>query len=615
MEKSSNSSKMKDSYEKKFLFVFIVIIALALFLRLYSLDARPMHFDEGTHWYSFVDKIYHGEKLIYYPDFHGFTSWYLSSIPVFFFGTSIFSLRLMVALSGVIVILLLYFLRKEIGYIGTLAAALFITVSPTISFFARMLNQYPYLVLFSTLCFVFLVFFYKTDKAKYLYLFSLSFGFLFTTHEISLIFMFIIGSFIIFLYFFKKLYPHNSYGMQKQYKSINLRTLTVCLIIFIFVVSLVMSSFFTNSASFKGFISQSTFQLEKSYATGHNKGSLYYLVTFLPLEIFAFLGVILSLFFPKKSLFSLFLFYWTFASFVIFSIMPYKVPWMFTLVLLPMCLLSGTTIDNISSMLLHKKAVKILFWIVISLLFLASFLTMLKLNYISLTSRASENPLNYVGPMDDNFRMIDQLYYYLGKDKNKDVLVVGDELWPLHYYLKDYNLSFASLDYSYNDNPEDYDFFIIPDKKSYIPCLFNLLGRYELRENYYIKLLSSTQKYNVACVQDVCYDIEIAKTKEELEQGLMYRQSLEEGKGMLFVFEKDFKPSFWMKNTLIPLDIIWIGSDKRIVDIKKDAKPCENGECSSLFPNANAQYVLEVNAGESEKNNFAVGDAVYIRYS
>lgn len=78
---------------------------------------------------------------------------------------------------------------------------------------------------------------------------------------------------------------------------------------------------------------------------------------------------------------------------------------------------------------------------------------------------------------------------------------------------------------------------------------------------------------------------------------------------MLFVFEKEEVQSFWMKNMKFPLDIIWIDKDKRIVDIKINVLPC-NGSCAGLMPQAKAQYVLEVNAGFTEKNRVKVGDRV-----
>ena len=98
------------------------------------------------------------------------------------------------------------------------------------------------------------------------------------------------------------------------------------------------------------------------------------------------------------------------------------------------------------------------------------------------------------------------------------------------------------------------------------------------------------------------WKVEIANTNEERSQGLMYREKLEEGHGMLFVFEKVKVYEFWMKNTLIPLDMIWLDEDFDIVDVQT-AVPCpvEEENCPTYKPKGVAKYVLEVNGGEFNK--------------
>jgi uncharacterized protein len=94
--------------------------------------------------------------------------------------------------------------------------------------------------------------------------------------------------------------------------------------------------------------------------------------------------------------------------------------------------------------------------------------------------------------------------------------------------------------------------------------------------------------------------IEIAKTPSERTKGLMYRESLEENKGMLFIFEKEDYHPFWMKNTLIPLDIIFIDKESIIIDLIK-AYPCKEENCPLYTPKKKAQYVVEVNKDTFEK--------------
>lgn len=111
-------------------------------------------------------------------------------------------------------------------------------------------------------------------------------------------------------------------------------------------------------------------------------------------------------------------------------------------------------------------------------------------------------------------------------------------------------------------------------------------------------------------VNDQKYNVEIADEDTERQIGLSGRKSLESNNGMLFVFEEKGKYSFWMKNTLIPLDIIFI-DDNKIVHIVKNAQPVEEGEEAQIYQSPeDANFVLEVNAGEADKHKFKVGDEV-----
>lgn len=102
-------------------------------------------------------------------------------------------------------------------------------------------------------------------------------------------------------------------------------------------------------------------------------------------------------------------------------------------------------------------------------------------------------------------------------------------------------------------------------------------------------------------------DMEVANTEYETETGLMYRSKMDEKQCMLFLFEESEPRAFWMKNTYIPLDIIFIGSDKRIVSIQKNAAPLNE---KSLPSDAPAQYVLEVKGGFCDRHNVQAGDFV-----
>ncbi len=107
------------------------------------------------------------------------------------------------------------------------------------------------------------------------------------------------------------------------------------------------------------------------------------------------------------------------------------------------------------------------------------------------------------------------------------------------------------------------------------------------------------------------YKVEIAANPAAREQGLMCRPALAEDAGMLFEYPQAGPHSFWMHNTLIGLDIIYIGADGRILSIQKNAKPLDDTPLPSL---GSAQAVLEVPAGQSDKYDFKPGDAIIHRF-
>ncbi|WP_299102569.1 DUF192 domain-containing protein [uncultured Winogradskyella sp.] len=102
-------------------------------------------------------------------------------------------------------------------------------------------------------------------------------------------------------------------------------------------------------------------------------------------------------------------------------------------------------------------------------------------------------------------------------------------------------------------------------------------------------------------------DIEIADTDYETQTGLMYRTKLDTNQGMLFIFPNVQMRSFYMKNTKIPLDIIYIDEDLSIVSFQKNAKPFDE---TSLPSEAPAKYVLEINGGLSDEWQLSVGDKI-----
>lgn len=107
--------------------------------------------------------------------------------------------------------------------------------------------------------------------------------------------------------------------------------------------------------------------------------------------------------------------------------------------------------------------------------------------------------------------------------------------------------------------------------------------------------------------------VEVAADPDTRGQGLMYRPSLGPGHGMLFLFPNSARHSFWMKNTLIPLDIIWVDENLTVVHIERDLPPCQADPCPSYEPDAFATKVLELAAGQADARSIRIGDVLAFR--
>jgi len=106
--------------------------------------------------------------------------------------------------------------------------------------------------------------------------------------------------------------------------------------------------------------------------------------------------------------------------------------------------------------------------------------------------------------------------------------------------------------------------------------------------------------------------VEVSDDQEEFMRGLMFRQHLPWNAGMLFAFNDEDPRTFWMKNTLIPLDMIFVDSDSKIVDIIENVPPCKQDECPTYPSKEPAQHVLEVNAGFVQDTGVKIGDHLAI---
>jgi len=108
-----------------------------------------------------------------------------------------------------------------------------------------------------------------------------------------------------------------------------------------------------------------------------------------------------------------------------------------------------------------------------------------------------------------------------------------------------------------------------------------------------------------------CFSVELATTIEQQMNGLMNRESMESDRGMLFVFQEVQPRRFWMKNTLIPLDMVFMDENMVAVDVKHDVQPCKKDPCP-LYYGGYAQYVLELNGGVTRSRGIDLGSVMIL---
>ena len=110
------------------------------------------------------------------------------------------------------------------------------------------------------------------------------------------------------------------------------------------------------------------------------------------------------------------------------------------------------------------------------------------------------------------------------------------------------------------------------------------------------------------CFQSACYDVEVVADGRSRMRGLQGRTELGKQAGMLFIFQESWPFRFWMKDTLIPLDMIWLDAVRKVVYVEHDVPPCQADPCPNYGPSQAALYVLELNAGETARLGLKAGD-------
>lgn len=127
----------------------------------------------------------------------------------------------------------------------------------------------------------------------------------------------------------------------------------------------------------------------------------------------------------------------------------------------------------------------------------------------------------------------------------------------------------------------------------------------------FANIYSSEMRFVKLFIHDSEFVVEVAVTEEEKMTGLMFRKSIPEDYGMLFVYGNEELRAMWMKNTLISLDLIFLDGNKEVIDIIKNVPPCRMDPCKTYLSKQKAKYVLELSAGVSDRIKLRIGDIIF----
>jgi uncharacterized protein (TIGR03663 family) len=444
------------------------VLALSAFVRLYLLSLNPLHHDEGVNGY-FLTHLLRDHIYRYDPaNYHGPTLYYLALAVArpaeFLFGKdaalTTFGIRLVPVLFGIATVWLVLSLRRYIGAIGALSAALLLAVSPGAVYMSRYFIHETLFTFFTLGIVVAALRFYETKDIFYLLLAALSAGMLFATKETAIISLGVLVIALVCVWIYNWLFPGklDSSGWEgKQKKSAKLGAEFVELIsrfggkrilvygiavaaVFIAINVLFYSSFFTN---WKG-VSDSLETFKYWTKTGraeHTKPPYQYVIWLVKEEggilFLGAVGAVLVLL-KGRNRFALFCALWAFGILAAYSLISYKTPWIAINFIVPLTIVAGYGIATLWGMArdgIERLIIAVVFLAVISI----TAVQMISLNFF----RYDDDRYPYVYAHTertflDMIKEVDRVAKIAGTDEQTNIAVMAPEYWPLPWYQQRY---------------------------------------------------------------------------------------------------------------------------------------------------------------------------------
>ncbi|MEM5801228.1 MAG: TIGR03663 family protein [Candidatus Aenigmatarchaeota archaeon] len=422
--------------------IFILILIIGSFLRLYKLDNRPAHFDEGGGHAIGARALLERGEYIYNPDFHGPFLYHTTALAFYLFGMSDITLRITQALFGIATIAILWLLKDHIKIETLIIFSLLIALSPSLVYYSRFAVHDSYFVFFTTAVLVFLYLYSKTKEDKYFYLFSASFAFLFTVKENAYIFLASIG-FYFFVEFILNLLKTKGNFLKRIKKNRyvnwildNKKQIMFSFIIFLSIFAILYTSFFRYPKNFIIAIKEPFIHWFKKSTTekGFFQPHSFYLRILeeydIVIFIFGLLGIFTVIFSYNE--YTRFTAIFAFVNLAAYLLMPYKEPNNVVHIVLPLAFSAAVFSEYIRNDLRKYVLVTVI------LLSIYSVYATWQTSFVRYSDE--KNYLVYVQTVDDIKPMLKMIKEITDqKGKNISIVVnIPETEYPLSWYFRDY---------------------------------------------------------------------------------------------------------------------------------------------------------------------------------
>jgi uncharacterized protein (TIGR03663 family) len=446
----------------------IVIFLIAAVLRFYNLNLVPLHHDEGVNGNFLVRLVREGFYQYDPENYHGPTLYYFSAIIPWItkllfgsttrdnYGLTTFNIRLITVLFGLGTIVLVFLLRRRLGTVATLSAALLLAVSPGAVYLSRYFIHESLFVFFTLGIVVACIWAYDTRKPGYLIWAGACAALLFATKETAMISVavLIIALALTVVYMRFNRIPAVQYGNKRNQSAgwVNrlidemggtssvMRVAGTTLFVFFTLYLLFYSSFFTNNKGITD--SFQTFAVwSKTGTTAHVHPASMYLVWLFrlesPLLLLGAAGAAIVVLKPKNS-FALFCALWSFGLIAAYSLIPYKTPWLMLNFVVPLALISGHAIQAIYDM--DHGQLRLASVVLLVAVGVATYQS-IDLNFVNYDNDSSKYVYVYAHTRRGTLDLVEQVEQIAKENQGglTGISIVSPDYWPLPWYFRNFS--------------------------------------------------------------------------------------------------------------------------------------------------------------------------------